>query len=579
LGARAVIGLGCMRLSTDADRDEARAMATLDAALEAGVALFDTARAYGRDDADAGHNERLVARALSDARARGGDVARVRVVTKCGMRRPDGAWVTDGRARTIAADLRASADAIGRPPDVAMLHAPDPRTPLVTSVRALARARADGVVRAIGLSNVGVTQLEEALRIVPVAAVEVALGGFDDAAARGGLVRFCRARGIEVLAHSPLGGPARAWRLAGDAALAEIAREVGATAIEVVLAYLCAIGVVPLAGARRPETIASIVAASRVALDERALARLDARFPGLALARQADAKSVVASSGREVVLVMGVVGAGKSRAAAEYVARGYERLNRDDAGGTLRALAQVLDERLRAGAERVVLDNTYLSRASRSDVLEVARRHGARVGCVLLETPAPDAQANIVLRMLARYGRLLEPEEMTRAPEPNMVRPTVLFRMLRELEPPSEDEGFASIEARTFTRAPSDRTRIGAIVAIEALASDDALAVVPPDAPCLVLAWRPGATDAWLASARARIADLAAKTGRTIELGVCAHGAGPPVCWCRPPLPGLWLAFAEKHAVATHGGLVVATSAAHGTLARALGMDVHDRSA
>ncbi len=82
------VGLGCMRLSTDVDRDEERGLATIDAALDAGITILDTAHAYARDEADLGHNERLVARALG-RRAPGS----VRVITKCGMRR--GRWRVD----------------------------------------------------------------------------------------------------------------------------------------------------------------------------------------------------------------------------------------------------------------------------------------------------------------------------------------------------------------------------------------------------------------------------------------------------------------------------------------------------
>src|SRR5438128_7832164 len=58
------IGLGCMRMSTDESRDEELALETIAAAAEAGVTVFDTARAYGRGPAELGHNERLLARAL-----------------------------------------------------------------------------------------------------------------------------------------------------------------------------------------------------------------------------------------------------------------------------------------------------------------------------------------------------------------------------------------------------------------------------------------------------------------------------------------------------------------------------------
>ncbi len=74
------LALGCMRLSTDRDRDDERAQATLRAALDAGFSVLDTAHAYGLDTSDLGHNERLVARALRSAVARGDD-GEVRVVT------------------------------------------------------------------------------------------------------------------------------------------------------------------------------------------------------------------------------------------------------------------------------------------------------------------------------------------------------------------------------------------------------------------------------------------------------------------------------------------------------------------
>ena len=76
---------------------------------------------------------------------------------------------------------------------------------------------------------------------------------------------------------------------------------------------------------------------------------------------------------------MGIPGAGKSRVAEEYVSRGYLRLNRDERGGTLRALAEALDEELSSGARRVVLDNTYLTRAARS--YPSTRRAGTESRC------------------------------------------------------------------------------------------------------------------------------------------------------------------------------------------------------
>jgi aryl-alcohol dehydrogenase-like predicted oxidoreductase len=571
-----------MRLSTDPDRDEARAVATVRAALDAGIDLLDTARAYGLDDADAGHNERLIARAAHGRP--------VRIVTKCGMRRPGGGWRPDGRARAIAGDARESADALGEIPiELLLLHAVDPATSLATSVRALAKAAGDGLARRIGLSNVTRTQLEEALRIAPVSAIEVPLGAFDDASARGGAVRFASDHGMDVLAYGPLGGPKRAAKLARDPVLAELGAALGATAQEVMLAYLLHLDprVVPLVGARRPETARSAARSAELHLDAAALRRLDARFPGLAVVR-GDACARPPSTDREVVLIMGLPGSGKSRAAVAWVARGYERLNRDLRGGTLRGLSRALDERLGAGADRVVLDNTYLSRASRSDVVRAAHRHGARVRCVHVDAPLAEAQINVVSRMIERYGELLEPERVASEAkrDPGLIRPLVLFRMLRELERPALDEGFDDLEVRPFVfEAARPHARRGAAIALDAVLAeasgrpelrDGAAALVsrtPEAAPCLLVAFRPGADPVWRARVTEIAGELAAATGRAVELGLCSHEPGPPTCWCRPPLPGLWLAFAARNGIDPRRGLLIGAGAALQAMARALGLD------
>jgi len=211
------VGLGCMRLSTDADRDEERAVATVAAAADAGISVFDTARAYGLDEGDAGHNERLLARALR----RSGAAGRARIVTKGGMARDGGRWLPDGRASRLRADCEASLVALdGLPIDLYLVHAPDPRTPWRTTLRALARLADEGLVRRVGVSNVTRGQLDEALELAPVAAVQLALSPFDDRALRGGVVERCEELGIALLAHSPLGGLKRARRVDAEETLA-----------------------------------------------------------------------------------------------------------------------------------------------------------------------------------------------------------------------------------------------------------------------------------------------------------------------------------------------------------------------
>jgi aryl-alcohol dehydrogenase-like predicted oxidoreductase len=565
-----------MRLSTERERDEALAAQTIAAAVEAGVTVFDTAHAYGRDEADMGHNERLLAVALT----RSGAAASARVITKGGMTRPAGGWLPDGRAKRILGDCEASLTALqGVPIDLYLIHAPDPRTPWRTSLRALARLLDEGMVRRVGLSNVNRHQLDEALELVPVTAVEVALSLHDDRALRGGIVERCEQAGVAVIAHSPLGGPGRAAGLGRRAAVADAARAASATPAEVALAWLLGLSpaIVAIPGARRPDTARSAARAARVTVDrdlEAAIGPVRPRSRVTPAPAPAPAPAA-AAAGSEVVLIMGIPGAGKTRLADGYTTRGYVRLNRDERGGALRALAAELDGLLAGGARRVVLDNTYLTRAARSYVLDAAGRHGFPTRCVWLQTPLAQAQVNLVERLLVRFGSLPTPEDLRAAArrEPGLLAPTQQMRALRELEPPAPDEGFAAVEPVEFARAatPPSRGRAGVFVAAAALERPGwelTLAEADPRAPHLVFDWRPDGAPDILAPPVRRVR---AVVSGTVDALICPHGGGPPRCWCRPPLPGLPLAFAHAHGLDPARCTMVGTSPAHRTLAAALG--------
>ena len=601
-----LIGMGCMRLSTDADRDEARGIAVLHAALDAGVTLLDTADVYCFDDTEIGHNERLIARALASAPI---DSARVLVATKGGLRRPQGRWIADGRGRHLTAACEASLSALGAPRiGLYQLHAPDPRTPLATSVRALAALQRSGLIEHIGLCNVTVGQIDEARRIAEIAAVQVELSPWNDDNVLSGVVRYCIDHRIRLLAHRPLGGPERARRAARDRVLVEIGERHDATPAEIALAWLMDLSdvITPIPGATRVETARSIARASVIRLSDDDRARLDDRFPS-AILRTSRIATAGASRARtvdgEVVLIMGLPGAGKTTAAQSFVAKGYTRLNRDDDGGSVRGLLPSLEPMAAAGITRFVFDNTYVTRKSRAALVRAADAAGLPVRCVWLATSLEDAQVNACTRMLETYGRLLGPDEMREAAKTNAAAfpPSVQFRYQRELEPPDSSEGFAQIDVVAFERrrdASSDRRAIlfwcdGVLMKSRAgrraaLSADD-VEIVPGRAEILqrcaqegwVLlgaAWRPEIADGTIAASDAdacfaRMQDL---LGVSIDVRYCPHGGGPPACWCRKPLPGLGVEFIRRHRLDASRCVYVGGGAQDPGFARRLGFAYRD---
>ena len=591
-----------MRLSTERDRDPARAIAVLHAALDAGINFLDTADAYCWDWAEAGHNERLIARALSTWN---GDRSRVVIATKGGLTRPKAQWVADGRSRHLLAACEASRNALGVDRiSLYQLHAPDPRTPLATSVRALDSLKGDGLIDAIGLCNVNVGQIEEARRISEIATVQVELSIWNDDSLLNGVAEYCVANGILLIAHRPLGGTKRGRRMLTDSSLAAIARRHGATPFEIALAWLRDLSniVVPIAGPTHVDTARSIARAHAIALTNEDRAQLDERFPMGRRLRVRDAPAPVRTDG-EVVLIMGLPGAGKSTLANTFVVSGYKRLNRDTAGGSLAGLLPALDGLVASGSSRIVLDNTYASRRSRAAVIEAARKHRLPVRCVWLATSLEDSQVNAVQRIVSRYERVLDPDEMRQARKRDVAAfaPAVLFRYQRELEPPDLSEGFSRIEMPPFMRthdisfdtralilwcdgilwqSRSGRRTPGAPDDVEVVAKrQEVIRRCHTEGWRLLgLSWQPEIAEGTRTREQAdgAIARLQTLLGLPFEIEYCPHGGGPAMCWCRKPLPGLGVVFIQRHRLDPSKCIYVGVGPQDPAFARRLGFQYRD---
>lgn len=280
IGTRTVsaIGLGAMPMSIEGRPDEARSIATIHAALDAGVTLIDTADSYHLFAGETGHNERLIAQALDSYE---GDTSGVLVATKGGHLRPgDGSWTQDGTARHIIEAAEASRTALGvESIDLYQFHRPDPRVTFAESVGALKHLLDDGVILMAGLSNVDTDQIEQAMELTDGRIVSVQNQFSPSFRSSLAELRLCADLGLAFLPYSPLGGIGNAGGLGqANAAFQTIADDRGVSPQQVALAWELSLApvVIPIPGASRPETIRDSAAASTLELTEEERATLSA---------------------------------------------------------------------------------------------------------------------------------------------------------------------------------------------------------------------------------------------------------------------------------------------------------------
>ncbi|WP_327406626.1 aldo/keto reductase [Streptomyces sp. NBC_01288] len=271
------IGLGGMPMSIEGRPDEARSLATIHAALDAGVTLIDTADAYHLHADDVGHNETLIAKALA-SHDRGADVL---VATKGGHLRPgDGSWTLNGSPAYLKEACEASlrrlgVEAIG----LYQFHRPDPRVPYAESVGAVRELLDEGKIRLAGVSNADPEQIRLANEILDGRLVSVQNQFSPAFRSSEPELDLCDELGIAFLPWSPLGGITRAGELGSAyAPFARIAEKHGVSPQRVCLAWMLAKSpvVVPIPGASRPETIRDSAAAPELALSADEIAELDA---------------------------------------------------------------------------------------------------------------------------------------------------------------------------------------------------------------------------------------------------------------------------------------------------------------
>ena len=310
------LGLGCMGMSGmygPSDRQES--IATIHAALDAGISLIDTGDFYGM-----GHNELLVGEALKGARR---DKALISV--KFGaMRDPAGGWVGyDARPAAVKTFLAYSLQRLGV--DYIDIYRParlDPAVPVEDTVGAIADMIKAGYVRHVGLSEVGPDTIRRAAAVAPICDLQIEYSLISRGVERA-ILPVCRELGVGVTAYGVLsrGLISGHWRpdqaQAGDfrahsprfqagniehnlalvEALRAVAAAKGVTVAQIAIAWVAAQGrdIVPLVGARRRDQLTESLGALGVALGPDDLAAIEAAAPKDAAAGERYAAMQMAS--------------------------------------------------------------------------------------------------------------------------------------------------------------------------------------------------------------------------------------------------------------------------------------------
>lgn len=305
----------------------------------------------------------------------------------------------------------------------------------------------------------------------------------------------------------------------------------------------------------------------------------------------------------KVVMVMGYPASGKSTLTKELIAKGMVSLNRDTEGGKIVDLLPKMESLLNDNKD-VVLDNLFALTEVRKPFIELAKKHGADISCLLMGTSIEDAQFNVVQRAIGLLGKFPTPEVIKVAKHTNIFPPLVLFKYKKEFQKPTVAEGFSAVVTTKFVRNV-DPTFVNKAIILDYdgtlreciggnekyPVSVDQIEIKPKRKEVLQsyldkgykllgMSNQSGIAKGTLSEATAHelFKFTNKQIGVDIEYQFCPHQSAPISCYCRKPMNGKGVEFILKHKLKASDCIMVGDFTSDETFAKRSGFQYADQA-
>lgn len=305
----------------------------------------------------------------------------------------------------------------------------------------------------------------------------------------------------------------------------------------------------------------------------------------------------------KVVMVMGYPASGKSTITKDLVAKGMISLNRDTEGGKIVDLLPKMESLLLDNKD-VVLDNLFALAEVRKPFIDLAKKHGADISCLLMGTSIEDAQFNVVQRAIGLLGKFPTPEVIKAAKHTNVFPPLVLFKYKKEFQKPTVAEGFSVVATRKFVREV-DPTFVNKAIILDYdgtlreciggnekyPVSVDQIEIKPKRKEVLQsyldkgykllgMSNQSGIAKGTLSEATAHelFKFTNKQIGIDIEYQFCPHQSAPISCYCRKPMNGKGVEFILKHKLKASDCVMVGDFTSDETFAKRSGFQYVDQA-